>query len=89
MREVVYHRNAARSMRKIPVDRRSKIKARIEEVAALEDPLEDVNVSQMSGDWMGCFRLRVGKYRAIFHLVKDEVAEILEVLQVGPRGGIY
>ena len=89
MREVVYHRNAVRSMQKIPVDRRNKIKARVEEVAALEDPLEDVNVSQMRGDWAGCFRLRVGKYRAIFHLVDEAVTEILEVLQVGPRGGIY
>lgn len=89
MREVVYHRNAARSMRKIPVDRRNKIKARIEEVATLEDPLEDGNVSQMSGDWAGCFRLRVGKYRAIFHLVEEGAAEILEVLQVGTQGGIY
>ncbi len=85
----MYHRNAARSMRKIPVDRRNQIKERIAHAAGLEDPLEDVNVSQMSGDWSGCYRLRVGKYRAIFHLVENETAEILEVLQVGPRGSIY
>ena len=89
MRPVVYHRNAARYMRRMPADRKAQVKAAVDEVAALEAPLSHPNVKALGGEWSGCLRLRVGRYRAIFHIVADGGKECLEVLQVGPRGDIY
>ena len=43
----------------------------------------------MSGEWSGCARLRVGRYRAIFHLVDLENVATIEILAIGPRGNIY
>jgi hypothetical protein len=40
MRPVVYHRNAARYMRRMPADRKAQVKAAVDEVAALEDRKE-------------------------------------------------
>ncbi len=89
MREVQYHRHAVRALRRMPVDRKDQIKASVAEVATLDDPSIHSNVRQMSGDWVGCFRLRVGSYRAIFRLTTVAAAEVFEVLQVGPRGNVY
>lgn len=89
MREVLYHRNAVRYMRRMPVDRKEQVKVAIAELAAIDILLGHPNVKSMSGDWSGCLRFRIGNYRAIFHLVKDGGSERLEVLNVGPRGNIY
>ena len=89
MRKVVYHRNAARYMRRMPPDRKEQVKRAVRRAADLPDPLSDPNVKAMVGDWAGCMRLRVGVYRAIFHIVKDAGEELFEVLAAGPRGDIY
>lgn len=34
-----------------------------------------------------CFRLRIGKYRAIFRIIKDTVT--VYVIDIGSRGDIY
>ena len=64
MRDVLYHRNAVRYMRRMPADRKEQVKAVIEELSALEDLLAHPNVKSMSGEWRGCLRLRIGSYRA-------------------------
>ena len=89
MKEVVYHRRAVRYLRRMPAQRKEQVKAAITEVAGLDEPATHPNVTAMSGEWSGCLRLRIGRYRAIFHLVEREEAELLEVLQVGPRGDVY
>ena len=89
MRPVVYHRNAVRYMRRMPADRTAQVKAAVDEVATLPDPLSHANVKALGGEWSGCLRLRVGRYRAIFQIVTDDEDERLEVLQVGPRGDVY
>jgi len=89
MKEVLYHRHAVRYMRQMPADRKEQVKSAIAELAALDDPLAHPNVKCMRGDWSGCLRLRIGSYRAIFHLVKTGSSERLEVLLVGPRGNVY
>ncbi len=89
MREVLYHRHAARYLKRMPADRKEQVKAAVAEVAALPEVPAHPNVRPMKGDWEGCFRLRVGRYRAIFKLTAAETAELLEVLIVGPRGDVY
>ncbi|MEP2776722.1 MAG: hypothetical protein ABJQ29_11040 [Luteolibacter sp.] len=73
----------------MPAERKDRIKADIADVASLSDVNAHPNVKAMAGDWSGCHRLRVGQYRAIFRLKQQDGREDFEVLQVGPRGGIY
>jgi len=89
MRQVVYHRHAARYLRRMPADRKEQVKAAVAQVADLDDPQSHPNVRVMGGQWNACLRLRVGRYRAIFRVVPDEEIERLEVLEVGPRGDFY
>lgn len=87
MKVIRYHRNAARYMRRMPSDRKEQIKKAVNEIAGLADPAGHANVKSMGGEWSGCMRLRVGRYRVVFHLV--EKGQCLEVLVVGPRGDVY
>ena len=89
MREIVYHRRAVRYLRRMPANRKEQVKAAIAEVAALDDPSAHQNVKPMKSDWEGCHRIRIGSYRAIYRLTEREEGEIMEVLQVGPRGDVY
>ena len=89
MRPVVYHRHAVRSLKRMPVERKEQIKAALADIAALPDLSAHPNVKAMKGEWSGCFRLRVGRYRAIFRFSTIKDTEILETLIVGPRGNVY
>ena len=89
MSGVLYHRHAVKYLSRMPEDRKHQIKSVLSEVARLEDPLTHHHVKVMAGEWAGCFRLRIGNYRAIFRLVERDEGKFLEILQVGPRGDIY
>ncbi len=89
MREVLYHRNAVRYLRRMPLDRKDQLKGAIDQLASTEDPVMHPNVKAMAGDWSGCHRLRIGQYRAVFRLVAVDGHETLQVLQVGSRGNVY
>jgi len=59
-----------------------RIRAKVEQYAA--DPVSLANnVTEMKGT-NGAVRLRVGDWRVIM-----EDGEVLAVLEIGPRGGIY
>jgi mRNA-degrading endonuclease RelE of RelBE toxin-antitoxin system len=77
----------------MPGDRQAQMRSALQAVAALSDPASSPNVRPMSGDWAGCFRLRVGSYRAIFRVIPPELPEApegtLDVLLIGPRGDVY
>ena len=73
----------------MPADRKQQIKRAIDEVAELDVPTAHPNVRQMAGHWAGCMRLRIGIYRAIFHVTGEGDGQQLEVLLIGPRGDIY
>lgn len=87
MREVVYHRHAVRYLRRMPPKRKEQVKSALAEIADLESPASHPNVSRMVGEWAGCFRVRVGDYRAIFRVHRE--GSRMEVLLVGPRGDVY
>ena len=55
------------------------MRSALQAVDALSDPASSPNVRPMSGDWAGCYRLRVGSYRAILRVVPPE-------LPVAPQG---
>ena len=77
----------------MPGDRQAQMRAALRTVAALSDLADSPNIRPMSGDWIGCHRLRVGSYRAIVRTVPPELPDApdgtLEVLIIGPRGDVY
>ena len=69
------------------------MRAALQTLAPLSDIASSPNVRPMSGDWAGCYPLRVGSYRAILRVVLPELPEApegtLDVLLIGPRGDVY
>jgi mRNA interferase RelE/StbE len=82
MRNIAYSKSAAKALARIPANEVRPIRDRIEQYAA--DPASQAkNVKRLHG--RPGFRLRVGDWRVIF----DERGHVLDILEVGPRGGIY
>lgn len=81
--EIVYTREAARTLRLAPADVRAQIQRQIREYAA--DPTGSRNVIKLEG--RPSYRLRAGEWRVIFEI--DKESKGILVLKVGPRGDIY
>jgi mRNA interferase RelE/StbE len=72
------------TMAKLPVNWRTRIMAKIKEVAA--DPYApNNNLKKLQG--RDGYRLRIGDWRVIYELHDDRL--VMLVLEAGPRGGIY
>ena len=81
MKEVIFQPAARKVLRKMPVNTARRIIDKINAFAA--DPASQANnVIALTGT--EGIRLRVGDWRVI---MRD--GEVLDVLRVGPRGGIY
>jgi mRNA interferase RelE/StbE len=82
MKKIAYTKSALRALRRIPANTATLIRSKIEQYA--NDPASLVaNVTKLQG--REGYRLRVGDWRVIF----DENGNVLEILDIGPRGGIY
>jgi mRNA interferase RelE/StbE len=82
MKSLIYTKAAQKSLSRIPVNIARQIVAKIEQYARDPRSLER-NVTKLQG--REGYRLRVGSWRVIF----DEAGNVLEILEIGPRGGIY
>ncbi len=81
MKPVTYRPAAAKALRRMPADTARRIVGKIEAYAA--DPASQRNnVKALKGT--EAIRLRVGDWRVI---MQDGV--VLDILDIGPRGGIY
>lgn len=81
MKKISYTKAAIKSLSKMPANTRERIKSKIAAYAA--DPASQANnVKALKG--RDGIRLRVGDWRVI---MRD--GEVLAVLEVGPRGGVY
>ena len=81
MKEIRYRPAAVRALLRMPGKTALRIKGKIDLYAA--DPNSQANnVKSMSGQ--DGIRLRVGDWRVI--MLEDEV---LEIVDIGPRGSIY
>lgn len=49
--------------------------------------VQRVQHDALTGDWKGCFRIRIGDYRVIYSLVEDERLIIVE--GIGHRRDVY
>ena len=82
MREVVWSRSALRTMRALPANLARRIRSKVDQYAAEPGTLAN-NVTAMKGS--PYVRLRVGDWRVIL----DDQGRVLQVVKVGPRGGVY
>ncbi|MCR4267438.1 type II toxin-antitoxin system RelE/ParE family toxin [Nitratireductor sp. ZSWI3] len=81
MRQVVYRSAAAKALRRMLTNTARRIMGKIEAYAA--NPASQANnVKALRG--RDGIRLRVGDWRVIMH-----DGEVLDVLHIGPRGGVY
>ena len=84
MLEIEYRRPARKGLLKLPRAVADQFLAAFEALAA--DPeRRDLDVRPMIG--RDGFRLRIGRYRALYRLEQDRM--VILVLDVGPRGDVY
>jgi phage-related protein len=50
MREISYHKRAAKYLRRMPVERKDQIKAALEQIATLDEPQSNPSVKLMGGN---------------------------------------
>lgn len=82
MKQVSYTKAAIRALRRMPSNAAMLIRSKIEAYA--QDPSSRANnVKTLKG--REGIRLRVGDWRVIM----DDQGNVLAVLDIGPRGGIY
>lgn len=81
MKEIAYTRSALKVLRRMPANWAARIERKVTEYAANSAALAN-NVTELKG--RGGVRLRVGDWRVIMH-----DGAVLEVLEIGARGGIY
>jgi mRNA interferase RelE/StbE len=81
VKPVSYTRSALKTLRRMPANTARLIVAKVAQYASDPASLAN-NVTEMKG--RSGVRLRVGDWRVI---VED--GEVLAVLEVGPRGGVY
>ena len=81
MREITYRPAAVKALRRMPANTARRIVGKIETYAS--DPSsQDNDVTKLQG--RDGIRLRVGDWRVIM-----QDGEVLDVLNIGPRGGVY
>ena len=84
MYHIEFTRGAVKDLKDLPAHVRERVLARITELA--EDPRPPAS-RKLEGHPPGFRRLRVGGYRAIYHL--DEEERLVAVVRVGPGGTVY
>ena len=82
MRPIAYSRSAIKSLRRMPSNEAMRIRAKIIQYAQEPSSLGN-NVKALKGS--SYVRLRVGDWRVIM----DDNNNVLAVIAVGARGGIY
>ena len=84
MYKIVFTASAAKSLQKIPRNTAQLIREKLEQVAT--DPYAShPNVTKLQG--RAGFRLRVGDWRVIYEIQKDNV--VIIVMKIAPRGEVY
>ena len=84
MYRIIYRRQARNYLARLPLKRKSHIIDKLHELQ--KDPNNtNIDVDKLKGE--AGYRLRVGPYRIIYALDRDQL--IIEVVKVRTRGDIY
>lgn len=81
MKVVTYKPAAVKALRRMPANTARRIVGKIE-AYAVDPESQQNNIKALKG--VDAVRLRIGDWRVIMH---DGV--VLDILDIGPRGGIY
>lgn len=84
--EIRYSKSAAKSISTMDKATKRRVKEGIEGLTQ-QPPKGDIK--QMQGFIDAGYRLRIGKYRIIYKFLLDNTVEILYIIDIGSRGGIY
>ena len=82
MKTITYRTAALRTLRKMPRNEAKRITEKVELYATDPESFSN-NVKSLEG--REGIRLRVGDWRVIM----DDQGEVLDVLKIGPRRGVY
>ncbi|MBD9528397.1 type II toxin-antitoxin system RelE/ParE family toxin [Paracoccus sp. PAR01] len=82
MKQITYTKAALKALTRMPRNMADRVREKIAEYAA--DPASQANNVKVLKGREG-IRLRVGDWRVIM----DDQGNVLAVLEIGPRGGIY
>ncbi|RZD18643.1 MAG: type II toxin-antitoxin system RelE/ParE family toxin [Candidatus Acididesulfobacter diazotrophicus] len=72
---------------KLDSDLRKRIKNKLTEMILMDNPIDHVCVKPLMGELRGFYRFRIGDYRLIFSLIKEE--KIIAIVNISSRGGAY
>lgn len=78
---------AEKYFHKLSKPARERFKKELLSLSTHEDPLQHPDVEPLLGPLRGFHRLRVGGYRIVFKVIKEE--RIIAVVNIAPRGGVY
>jgi mRNA interferase RelE/StbE len=82
--KIIFSTQAAKSLLKMPRNSANLIREKLEQVAV--DPFASIpNARKLQG--RQGYRLRVGDWRVIYEIDKDQV--VIIVLKIAPRGEVY
>ena len=82
-----YSIKAQKQLEDLPDQEASRIVKKLDYFCKLTNPL--VESKPMAGEFNGCYRFRIGKFRVIFSIDDKGEFQILLVLKVGKRSEIY
>lgn len=81
---LAYTKQAARALRKMPVNTASLIRGKLKKIAANPFGAHN-NAKKLQG--RSAYRLRVGDWRVIYEIHNDELRVF--VIKIAPRGEVY
>ena len=84
--KIIYSRNALKFLSKL--EKKSVVRIRTAIEGLTRQPPEG-DIKPMQGYSDGRNRLRVGVWRVIYRIDRDDLIEILFIIDIGNRGDIY
>ena len=79
--------HAERYFKKLDKKLRQRLKKELTALGGCENPMDHKDVKPLTGDLRGFYRLRIGGYRVIFSVLKEQ--KVIAVVNIVPRGDAY
>ena len=80
-------RAALKALDKLEKSVQTRIRDRLKQLEALDNPLRYKDVRALEGKLPGLYRFRIGEYRVIFELESDKTEIVVHAVE--PRGSAY